>query len=92
MSKKFTVPQKFERLRKTSPDIDELMKWYEDKLSILERRQETLSNKLSNACRIIRDTGSSGFGLIADSLEEHFGTTTAQIMGKDKTDLDEGEK
>ena len=62
MSKKFTVPQKFEQLRKDDKNIDELMIWYEDKLSIMERRQETLSNKLSNAHKIMKDFG-------ADSLD-----------------------
>ena len=53
MSKKFTPPQRFKKLRKIDKNIDDLMEWYENKLRIMEKRQEMLSNKLTKAYKTI---------------------------------------
>jgi hypothetical protein len=44
MSRKFHLPTKFKKI----PNTKELIAWYEDKLGIMENRQDKLSNIISN--------------------------------------------
>ncbi|HUS51336.1 MAG TPA: hypothetical protein VMZ91_14300 [Candidatus Paceibacterota bacterium] len=43
MSRKFTLPLKFKNI----PNTKELIEWYEDKLLIMENRQNSLSEKIT---------------------------------------------
>jgi len=51
ISKKFTCPQRL----KTIPNTGELIAWYEDKLGIMEHRQDNLSVLLSDISRKLKE-------------------------------------
>ena len=48
---KFTLPSKFKKI----PNVEGLINWYEDKLKIMTHRQNSLSSKLTNVYKKLKE-------------------------------------